>query len=291
MFDSDRLAVLPHYLVPQQALTAFAGWVSSRERGWVTTEIIRRFVLKYQVNMGEAANPDIASYATFNAFFTRALKPGARPIASADLVCPVDGAISQFGAIERDQIFQAKGHSYSTTAVVGGDAALAAQFENGSFATLYLSPRDYHRIHMPCDGRLTRMIYVPGDLFSVNPITARGVPGLFARNERVVCVFDSARGPFVLILVGATIVGSMATVWHGVVNPPRGKAVRTWDYPDSQPAITLKKGDEMGRFLLGSTVVMLFPESQVAPLQFNPEWAAGYSIRLGEAMAAQALNP
>ena len=164
MFDPDRLSVLPQYLVPQQALTAFAGWVSSHERGWVTTEIIRRFVLKYQVNMDEAANPDISSYATFNAFFTRALKPGVRPIASADLVCPVDGAISQVGAIERDQIFQAKGHSYSTTAGVGGDPALAAQFENGSFATLYLSPRDYHRIHMPCDGRLTRMIYVPGDL-------------------------------------------------------------------------------------------------------------------------------
>ena len=144
MFDPDRLAVLPQYLVPQQALTTFAGWVSSHERGWVTTEIIRRLVLKYQVNMAEALDSDIASYATFNAFFTRALKPGARPIASADLVCPVDGTISQFGAIVRDQIFQAKGHSYSTTAVVGGDAELAAQFENGSFATLYLSPRDYH---------------------------------------------------------------------------------------------------------------------------------------------------
>ena len=288
MFDSDRLAVLPHYLVPQQALTAFAGWVSSRERGWVTTEIIRRFVAKYQVNMDEALDSSIASYATFNAFFTRALKPGARPMASADLICPVDGAISQFGAIERDQIFQAKGHSYSTTAVVGGDAALAEQFENGSFATLYLSPRDYHRIHMPCDGRLTSMIYVPGDLFSVNPVTARGVPGWFARNERVVCVFDSPRGPFVLILVGATIVGSMATVWHGVVNPPRGGVVKTWDYSTQQGEVTLKKGDEMGRFLLGSTVVMLFPESHQAPLQFSPEWLPGRSIRLGEAMATQA---
>ena len=288
MFDPDRLAVLPQYLVPQQALTTFAGWVSSHERGWVTTEIIRRFVLKYQVNMAEALDSDIASYATFNAFFTRALKPGARPIASADLVCPVDGTISQFGAIERDQIFQAKGHSYSTTAVVGGDAELAAQFENGSFATLYLSPRDYHRIHMPCDGRLTRMIYVPGDLFSVNPITALGVPGLFARNERVVCVFDSVRGPFVLILVGATIVGSMVTVWHGVVNPPRGGVVKTWDYPTQQGEVTLKKGDEMGRFLLGSTVVMLFPESHQAPLQFNPEWLPGRSIRLGEAVVTRA---
>ena len=283
---SDRSAVLPQYLFPKQALTHFAGWVASKERGWVTTEIIRRFVAKYQVNMGEALDSDIASYKSFNDFFTRALKPGARPLAESDLICPVDGAISQFGAIEKDQIFQAKGHHYSTTAVVGGDAALAAQFESGSFATLYLSPKDYHRIHMPCDGRLTRMIYVPGDLFSVNPVTARGVPGLFARNERTVCVFESPRGPFVLILVGATIVGSMATVWHGVVNPPRLPAVREWLYPNpsnaSTTAIELKKGDEMGRFLLGSTVVMLFPK---AALGFNPAWEPGRAIRLGEAMA------
>jgi len=281
---SDRFAVLPQYLFPKQALTSFAGFVASRERGWVTTEIIRRFVAKYRVNMEEALNPDIASYLTFNDFFTRALKPGARPLAAAELVSPVDGAISQFGAIEKDQIFQAKGHRYSTTALVGGDAALAARYQDGYFATLYLSPRDYHRIHMPCDGRLVRMVYVPGELFSVNPVTARGVPGLFARNERVVCVFESARGPFVLVLVGATIVGSMATVWHGVVNPPRGKTVRQWDYPNEPTsAIRLKQGEEMGRFLLGSTVVMLFPKG---PLQFNPEWAPGREIRLGEAMAS-----
>jgi phosphatidylserine decarboxylase len=283
---SDRFAVFFQYLLPKQALTAFAGFVASRERGWVTTEIIRWFVGKYQVNMNEAANSDIGSYRTFNDFFTRALKPGARPLAQAELICPVDGAISQFGVIEQDQIFQAKGHYYSTTALVGGDAVLAAQYQDGSFATLYLSPKDYHRIHMPCEGRLTRMIYVPGELFSVSPVTARGVPGLFARNERVVCVFESARGPFVLILVGATIVGSMATVWHGVVNPPRGKAVREWHYPaESTPAIVLKQGDEMGRFLLGSTVVMLFPKG---PLQFNPEWVSGRSVRLGEAMASDA---
>ena len=281
---SDRTSVLPQYLLPKQALTQFAGFVASRERGWLTTEIIRRFVAKYQVNMAEALNSDIASYLTFNHFFTRALKPGARPLAQADLICPVDGAISQFGTIEHDQIFQAKGHHYSTTAVVGGDAALAAQFQDGSFATIYLSPKDYHRIHMPCDGRLIRMIYVPGELFSVNPVTARGVPGLFARNERVVCVFESARGPFVLILVGATIVGSMATVWHGVVNPPRSGAVRDWHYPASpeQPAVELKQGEEMGRFLLGSTVVLLLPKG---PLRFNPEWAAGRAVRLGEVMA------
>ena len=279
MSASDRRAVLPQYFFPKQALTAFAGWVASRERGWVTTEIIRRFVAKYQVNMDEALDASIGSYSSFNAFFTRALKPGARPLASADLVCPVDGAISQFGVIEKDQIFQAKGHSYSTTAVVGGDAALAALFQDGSFATLYLSPRDYHRIHMPADGRLSRMIYVPGQLFSVNPTTARGVPGLFSRNERVVCVFESSHGPFVLILVGATIVGSMATVWHGVVNPPRLPNVKTWNYGDQN--IVLKQGEEMGRFLLGSTVVMLFPKG---PLQFNQAWAPGRAVRLGEAM-------
>lgn len=276
---SDRLAVLPQYLLPKQALTALAGRIASAQGGKMTTRLIEWFVARYQVNMLEAANPDAASYLTFNEFFTRALKKGARPLARADLICPVDGAISQFGSIAQDQIFQAKGHHYSTTALVGGDAALAEKFKDGHFATLYLSPRDYHRIHMPCDGRLTRMIYVPGALFSVNPTTARGVPGLFARNERVVCVFESPRGPFVLTLVGATIVGSMATVWHGVVNPPRTSQVREWTYDDKP--VLLAQGQEMGRFLLGSTVVMLFPRG---PLQFNAAWAPGRAIRLGEEM-------
>ncbi len=277
---SDRLAVLPQYLLPKQALTALAGKFAGAEAGGLTTRFIRWFVGRYGVNMNEAAEPDIAAYKTFNEFFTRPLKAGARPLAEADFLCPVDGAISQFGAIERDQIFQAKGHRYSTTALVGGDRELAARFENGSFATLYLSPRDYHRIHMPCDGRLTRMIYVPGALFSVNPTTARGVPGLFARNERVVCAFETARGPFVLTLVGATIVGSMATVWHGVINPPRPGVLREWRYDDQN--VVLKKGEEMGRFLLGSTVVMLFPKDVIA---FNPDWSPARAIRMGEAMA------
>jgi phosphatidylserine decarboxylase len=277
---SDRLAVLPQYLLPKQALTTLAGKAAGARAGTLTTSVINWFIRRYGVNMAEAANPNPASYPTFNEFFTRELRAGARPLALADLICPVDGAISQFGPIERDQIFQAKGHHYSTTALVGGDAALGAQFVDGSFATLYLSPRDYHRIHMPCDGRLLRMIYVPGALFSVNPTTARGVPGLFARNERVVCVFDSAHGQFVLTLVGATIVGSMATVWHGVVNPPRLPKVREWRYEDQQ--IELKQGQEMGRFLLGSTVVMLFPKR---PVRFNPVWSAGGAVRLGEAMA------
>ncbi len=279
---SDRLAVLSQYLMPKQLLTVLAGKFASARLGGLTTAVIRRFVARYGVNMQEAANPDIASYASFNEFFTRPLREGARPLADADFICPVDGAISQFGAIERDSIFQAKGHSYTTTALVGGDADLAAQFADGSFATLYLSPKDYHRIHMPCAGRLRRMIYVPGELFSVNPTTARGVPGLFARNERVVCVFDSELGPFVLTLVGATIVGSMATVWHGIVNPPRVRSVREWHYDDRQ--IALQKGQEMGRFLLGSTVVMLFPKDT---LNFNPEWEPAKAIRMGEAMGVK----
>lgn len=259
-----------------------AGKLANARLGNFTTAMIRRFAARYQVNMQEAANPDFAGYASFNEFFTRPLREGARPLAAADFISPVDGAISQFGAIERDNIFQAKGHSYTTTALVGGDAQLAAQFENGSFATLYLSPKDYHRIHMPCAGRLRRMIYVPGALFSVNPTTARGVPGLFARNERVVCVFDSEFGQFVLTLVGATIVGSMATVWHGVVNPPRTCDIREWRYDDQE--ISLKQGDEMGRFLLGSTVVMLFPKDT---LQFNPAWSPTKTIRMGEAMGSK----
>ena len=282
---SDRLAVLSQYLLPKQALTVLAGKLAGAQAGSVTTSVIRWFVGRYGVNMTEAANPDIASYASFNEFFTRPLREGVRPLAAADFICPVDGAISQFGNIARDQIFQAKGHSYSTTALVGGDRELAARFENGSFATLYLSPRDYHRIHMPCAGRLMRMIHVPGALFSVNPVTARGVPGLFARNERVVCVFDSPHGPFVLVLVGATIVGSMATVWHGVVNPPRPGHLRDWNYSDQQ--IEFKKGDEMGRFLLGSTVVMLFPPGVV---QFNRDWAPARPVRLGEAMGSAPLQ-
>lgn len=286
---SDTLFVLSQYVTPKQLLTQFAGAVARARGGKWTHALIRWFVGKYHVNMDEAAQPDITQYACFNDFFTRALKPGARPLADAAFVCPVDGAISQLGHIEGDQIFQAKGHRYSTQALVGGDAALAAQFQDGEFATIYLSPKDYHRIHMPSAGRLRRMIHVPGDLFSVNPATARGVPGLFARNERVVCVFDmpenSADGAggkpqqFVLVLVGATIVGSMATPWHGVVNPPRPGKVREWTYDD--PKLSLKQGEEMGRFLLGSTVVLLWPKHIMS---LNPSWQAAQGVRLGEKM-------
>ena len=283
-----KLSIFLQYILPKQAITVLAGKLASKQCGALTTKVIAWFVARYKVNMAEAANVDIASYASFNDFFTRPLKAGARPIESAAFISPVDGAISQFGSIEKDQIFQAKGHSYSTLALVAGNAKLASQFENGHFACLYLSPKDYHRIHMPCDGTLISMAYVPGDLFSVNPATAANVPNLFARNERVVCEFESAQhGTFVMVLVGATIVGSMATVWHDaadgtnshIINPPRSKNIRTWSYADKN--IILKQGDEMGRFLLGSTVVMLFEKDA---LQFNADWQAAGGIKLGEMM-------
>ena len=276
---SDVLAVLPQYLLPKRAITVLAGWVAGARWGWLTTAIIRWFVRRYQVDMAQAEVPDLAAYPTFNLFFTRALKPGVRPLAACDYVCPVDGAISQAGPIAGDQIFQAKGHQYSTTALLGGDRALAAAFDGGTFATLYLSPRDYHRIHMPCAATLRRMVYVPGSLFSVNPTTARGVPGLFARNERLVCIFDAPHGSFAMVLVGATIVGSMATVWHGVVNPPRSSDIRIWDYPAGQ--VALGQGEEMGRFLLGSTVVMLFQPGHIA---LDPTWAPATAVQMGGAM-------
>lgn len=281
---SDRLTVLLQYILPKQHLTTFAGRIAGAHGGSMTTRLIRWFVGKYAVDMSEAEDADIASYKSFNDFFTRPLKAGLRPVANASFVCPVDGAISQFGRIDDRHMLQAKGHRFTTTELVGGDDALANQFRHGSFANLYLSPRDYHRLHMPCDGNLTRMIYVPGKLFSVNPVTARGVPNLFARNERVVCVFDSAEhGSFVMVLVGATIVGSMATVWHGVVNPKRTNTTSEWTYAAHD--IVLKKGEEMGRFLLGSTIVMLFRQGAI---RFNDDWAPERKVRLGEMMGHRA---
>ena len=293
---SERVAVAAQHLLPKKALTQLMGALARAEGRAATTAAIRWFINRYGVDMNEAADSDPAAYSSFNNFFTRALKDSVRPLANTEnrrtLLCPVDGTISQFGAIDGQRIFQATGHDYRATALLGGDAALAAHFHGGHFATLYLSPRDYHRIHMPAAGRLLRMIHVPGDLFSVNPATARGVPGLFARNERVVCVFEGTSHdtggwlqgkPWVLVLVGATIVGSMATVWHGLVNPPRPGALREWAYQDQ--AIQLAAGAEMGRFLLGSTVVMLFP---AGPLTFNGSWQAGGAIRMGQSMASWA---
>ena len=267
-------------MLPKRGLTAFAGRIAEAEQGKLTVRLIRWFVGKYAVDMSEARNPDISSYNSFNAFFTRPLKAGARPMTKADFACPVDGAISQLGNIDDHHILQAKGHSFTTTDLLGGDTALAEKFRNGSLANVYLSPKDYHRIHMPCDGKLTNMIYVPGSLFSVNPTTARGVPNLFARNERVICVFESPEhGTFAMVLVGATIVGSMETVWHGVVKPKPANKITQWTYTDQN--ISLEKGEEIGRFLLGSTVVMLFRQRAIG---FSADWAPEKLVRLGETM-------
>lgn len=305
---SDSSTAFLQYFVPKRALTRFGGRVADARAGGITTWIIRTFIARYGVNMSEAVQPDPAAYATFNDFFTRALRPGARPLADTAWVCPVDGVISQCGDIDGDRIIQAKGHFYDATRLLGGDAQIARPYAGGRFATLYLSPRDYHRIHMPAPGRLTQMIHVPGELFSVNPVTARGLPGLFARNERLVCLFDGEAGPFALVLVGATIVGSMATVWHGKVNATRPGYIRHWHYPGGSPddsvaaasearsasphdtvvaapPVQLARGEEMGRFLLGSTVVLLVPRGA---LTFPSDWQAERAVRLGEAMSVAA---
>ncbi|PZO76932.1 MAG: phosphatidylserine decarboxylase [Sphingomonas taxi] len=277
---SDRFTILLQHALPKQRLTLLAGRIARARGGAMTTRLIRWFVARYGVDMSEAENPDIASYASFNDFFSRPLRQGIRPLAHADFVCPVDGAISQVGAIDDHHIVQAKGHRFTTTELIGGDGTLAAEFRHGSFANLYLSPRDYHRLHMPCAGRLISMRYIPGSLFSVNPVTARGVPNLFARNERLVCEFESSEhGIFVMVLVGATIVGSIATVWHGAVNAKRTGKLAEWCYADRE--IVLEQGEEMGRFLLGSTVVMLFRPGTIA---FDPSWLPARPVRLGERM-------
>ena len=281
----DRLFVISQYLLPHHLISRLAGCLAECRIPWLKNAFIKCFARHFQVDMSQAQIEDLSAYEHFNAFFTRALRDGARPLdpTPGAILNPCDGAISQLGKIEQGRIFQAKGHSYSVTELLGGDHQRAAPFMGGDFATVYLSPKDYHRVHMPITGTLREMVYVPGRIFSVNTVTAQGVPELFARNERVVCVFDSAQGPFVLVLVGATIVGSMATVWHGVVNPPRTGALRSWDYADQ--SIVLEQGDEMGRFLLGSTVVLLFPQG---PLRFNEAWAPAHAVRLGQSMAMRA---
>jgi phosphatidylserine decarboxylase len=279
MFSSlPTPSVWLQYLYPKLALTQLMGRLARAQGGAMTHWTIERFVQRYRVDMGQAQEPNPKAYASFNDFFTRSLKPGLRPISSANLCCPVDGAVSQCGDIQAGRIFQAKGRDYSAAELLASTEQARA-YEGGRFATIYLSPRDYHRIHMPCSARLLRMTHVPGDLFSVNPTTAQGVPRLFARNERVVCEFTCDFGPMALVLVGATIVGSMATVWHGTVNPPRTGQIRQWDYSDQE--IVLNKGDEMGRFMLGSTVVLLFPKDTVA---FTSDFVAQAPVRMGQTM-------
>ncbi|WP_038912050.1 archaetidylserine decarboxylase [Dickeya dadantii] len=281
----DRIKIALQHLLPKVWLTQLAGWGADRQAGMLTKLVIDLFARIYKVNMQEAQQPDTASYHSFNDFFVRPLKPGIRPVDPLPnrLVFPADGAISQLGAIDDDRILQAKQHDYTLEALLAGNYIISDLFRDGLFVTTYLSPRDYHRVHMPCDGILRDMIYVPGDLFSVNPLTAANVPNLFARNERVICLFDTPFGPMVQILVGATIVGSIETVWAGVVTPPREGIIKRWAYPmEGEGAVILEKGDEMGRFKLGSTVINLFAKDRV---QLMPGLASQSVTRMGEAMA------
>jgi len=251
------------YILPQHLLSLLMFKLTRiRYARWKNWQM-RWFINRYHVDMSEAQEPDTEKYAYFNAFFTRALKPSARPLSDNPeaLISPADGTISEAGSIDGERILQAKNHNYTLSALLAGDDSLANQFVDGTFATIYLSPKDYHRVHMPCDGVLQQMVYVPGKLFSVNQYTADHVPGLFARNERVISIFNTDYGPMALILVGAFNVGSMETVWHGMVTPPYGHQLAQWDY--RQQNIGLRRGEEMGRFNMGSTVIVLMPKQTV----------------------------
>ncbi len=279
---AQRAKIAFQYMMPQLYLTQAAGWLAERKWGAVTHLIIKLFAKKYQVNLAEAEKTEAADYASFNEFFIRPLKEHARPINQDPkaLCLPADGRVSESGRIEENQLLQAKGHHFSLETLLANDFTLADKFKNGDFITTYLSPRDYHRVHMPCDATLRKMIYVPGELFSVNPFLAEHVLNLFARNERVICEFDTAFGPMVQILVGATITASMSTVWAGVINPPRTKEVMVYEYlTTGETAVHLKKGQEMGAFRLGSTVINLFPKGAV---ELETYLKAGEPTKMGE---------
>ncbi|MDH5445186.1 MAG: archaetidylserine decarboxylase [Gammaproteobacteria bacterium] len=265
----DFLFAAWQYPVPHHPLSRLMGLLTHSENQWIKQNYIRFIVKRFGVNMDEALEQDISQFKHFNAFFTRALKADARPIVKENnkLASPVDGCVSQMGLIKKDQVFQAKGHSYSLSTLLGGDDKWTKSFTNGEFATLYLSPKDYHRIHMPCDAKLKEMRHVPGRLFSVNPATVRSVPGLFARNERVVCLFNTPVGPMAMILVGAIFVASIETVWSGVITPPTQKEIQTSIFGDGFQKVTLLKGQEMGRFNMGSTVILLFGKDKMKWLE------------------------
>lgn len=278
------------YLVPQRALTRLAGWFAEKQWGVVTHIAIKAFCAKYRINLQEAEKHEAKQYASFNEFFIRRLKNNARPIDHhPSAVCfPADGAISELGEITNGQLFQAKGHFFSLSDLLAQDSELTALFENGKFVTTYLSPRDYHRVHMPCDGILRKMVYVPGDLFSVNPFLAQHIPHLFARNERVICYFDTPFGAMIQILVGATITASISTVWAGVINPPRSGKIQRWEYlSEGHSAVKLKKGEEMGAFRLGSTVINLFQQHAV---EFSTSLKAGDAVQMGISLTPQQEN-
>lgn len=280
---ADYLFALPQYLLPAHAISRLILRVTRCRIAWIKNGLMKWFIRRFNVEMREAEQTDYREFESFNAFFTRRLKPEARPLIQDErtIACPVDGAVSQVGRIAGDTIFQAKGHHYSVTALLGGDASLAAQFEGGHFATLYLSPRDYHRIHMPLAGTLQQTVYVPGRLFSVNPATVRCIPGLFARNERVVAVFETEFGLMALVLVGAINVACIETVWQGVITPPHRSGVERWAMP-RQLTPSLGKGDEMGRFNMGSTVVCLFANSGV---EFDSAMVPAAPVQMGSKLA------
>ncbi|MCB1769836.1 MAG: phosphatidylserine decarboxylase [Candidatus Competibacteraceae bacterium] len=281
---SDHLRNFPQHLWPQRGLTRLTHWATRRRTPWFKNLLIRQFARHFRVNLTEALETDPRAYPDFNAFFTRALQSSARPIAYGDRIvcCPVDGAISQIGMAHEDTLLQAKGRSFSLAELLG-DAERARPFQNGAFVTLYLSPRDYHRIHIPLAGQLREMTHIPGKLFSVSPLTTRMIPNLFARNERVVTLFDTAAGLMALVLVGAINVASIETVWAGAITPPLGTTIRHWSYPlQGDGAVQLDQGAEMGRFNMGSTVILLFSPQKV---RWEFEMQPGAIVRMGEPLA------
>ncbi len=283
----EQLKIIFQYLIPQHAISILAGKLAEIKTPWFKNWFITKFAKAYKIDMTIAQEPELTNYATFNDFFTRAITPESRPIDNDinSFCSPVDGAMSQFGKIEKGRIIQAKNHHFNVLEILGGDTERAKAFENGEFCTIYLAPKDYHRIHMPCDGELTAMSHIPGKLFSVNPLTANNVPHLFARNERVVSYFDTQFGKLALISVGATIVGSIETVWAGTVTPPTRKTISHTDY--SNQTIQLAKGEEMGRFKLGSTVILLIENA-------NWSWADGVAneadLLLGQRLVTKSPN-
>jgi len=282
----DRLRNLPQYLLPQRLLTRLIYRLTRIRTPWFKNALIRGFTQYFRVDRTEVLEPEPCAYADFNAFFTRALKPDARPIAAGDRVvcCPVDGTVSQIGVAQADGLLQAKGQTFSLTALLGGDSERARPFQGGAFATLYLSPRDYHRIHLPFTGQLREMVHIPGTLFSVSPLTTRVVPELFARNERVATLFDTVAGPMALVLVGAINVASIETVWAGVITPPLGKTIRHWRYPlHGADAVSIHQGMEIGRFNMGSTVIVLFGPEAVC---WESALQAGTTVQMGQRLGA-----
>ena len=285
----EKLFAAIQYVLPHHLISRAVHYFVECKTPWFKDGLIRWIIKHYDVDMSEAQNQHPEDFVHFNDFFTRPLKEGARPLPEdkAQAVSPADGAISQIGDIKNGRVFQAKGHDYSLIELLGGDADLGQEFMGGTFATIYLSPRDYHRIHTPASGKLRQMIHVPGRLFSVNQGTVENIPRLFARNERVVSIFDTEQGPMAVIMVGAINVASIETVWSGLVTPKRGQ-VDTTSYGSASQDIELQRGDEMGRFKLGSTAIVLFGEKQMEWLE---DWKPGMTIKMGEALAQPYKEP